>query len=168
MPTYLLDLPHQLLNTPLKYENQCRICALSLVFFKPIIPPFHYSNCERSELTCLTCHGQAKPLLESELDVYSFDKVQYFLLCLYKFNDNLLPSPLSTFERSSFSIEKDPALYLNSSIHNCLRSRRVYFWASHLRWYARKCRHLTKCHRQCSSGANLTDHRRYPPTGKPY
>jgi hypothetical protein len=42
-------------NTPLKYENQCRICALSLVFFKPIIPqfpPLHYSSCERSELTC--------------------------------------------------------------------------------------------------------------------
>jgi hypothetical protein len=29
--------------TPLKYENQCRIGALSLVFFKPIIPQFHHS-----------------------------------------------------------------------------------------------------------------------------
>jgi hypothetical protein len=31
-------------NAPLKHENQSRICALSLVLFKPIIPqfpPFH-------------------------------------------------------------------------------------------------------------------------------
>ena len=60
-------------NTPLKHENQRRVCDLSLVFFKPIIlseaqalpsgleaepeatislrAGGHYSNCERSELT---------------------------------------------------------------------------------------------------------------------
>jgi hypothetical protein len=29
--------------TPLKYENQCRIGALSLLFLKAIIPQFHHS-----------------------------------------------------------------------------------------------------------------------------
>jgi hypothetical protein len=43
-------------SIPSKLINQNKNMRVDF-FFKPIIPLFHYSNCERSELTCTSGGG---------------------------------------------------------------------------------------------------------------